>query len=295
MDLSFIIVNYNTTALTIACIQSIYAHTKINSFEVILIDNASSTPSIHEVLLSYPKVILITNKTNVGFGRANNQGIEIAKGKYVFLLNSDTELTSDAAHTFFNYMEAFENKKVACCGAELVNKNGFKQVSYGNFPSLTEAIFMLGLHLVFKKIFEAHLNSGVIIHFEDIREVDFISGADLFIRKSILDDLGGFNPDFFLYFEEVELAKRITTAGYRSVIIPTVKIIHLESASFKQQQYNLSKIQYMAKSRRLYFIMTNQKFTAFGINKVYALQAMLFFCLRLKRNYLQSAYILLNN
>ncbi|WP_431293717.1 glycosyltransferase [Pedobacter sp. P26] len=102
MDLSFIIVNYNTTVLTLACIGSVYQFTQDNKFEVILIDNASADRSILEVKTLYPDVIFLECPENVGFGRANNLGITHAGGKYVFLLNSDALLISDAASVFLN-------------------------------------------------------------------------------------------------------------------------------------------------------------------------------------------------
>lgn len=293
MDLSFIIVNYNTASLTIKCLQSIYAYTKKTSFEIILIDNASTTDNIKNIKELFPEIILIANETNVGFGKANNQGLQIAKGKYVFLLNSDTQLTSDAAAVFFNLMEANENKHIACCGADLINLNGKKQVSFGNFPSIKEAFFMLGFLVFFRQYFNNYISSGAFTHFKTLKEVDFICGADLFIRKSVLSTVGCFDPDFFLYFEEVELMHRIKNAGYSSVIIPDVKIIHLESASFYKKDLSLLKVKYMAESRRLYFIKINRKLTAAIVNKIYAVQSLLLFCKKWRRSYLKAFSILL--
>jgi len=292
MDLSFIIVNYNTTALTLACIGSVYRFTKDNTFEVILIDNASADRSILEVKALYPDVIFLELSENVGFGGANNLGIAHANGKYLFLLNSDTLLTSDAASVFFKFMEEERHKQVGCCGAALVDGDGHDQISYGNFPSLKEAFSALGFLRLYPGYYRTKLSSGVKNHSEETRTVDYICGADMFLRKAVLETTGCFDPDFFLYFEEVELSLRIKKAGYLSVILPKVKIIHYESASLGTSVLNIQKAKYLARSRYLYFKKSRGMLSAMLINKVYALQALVFFIVKKKLSYLKIAGIL---
>jgi len=296
MDVSIIIVNYNTTALTLACLQSIYKHTMANTFEVIIIDNASHDESISSVQHEFPKTIMIYNAVNVGFGRANNQGIAASQGKYIFLLNSDTELTSDAVATFFDYMEKKANSQVACCGADLIAKDGSPRIAYGNFPSLSEAFSALGFLVLYRKYFSRHLSSGVYNYSSAIKVVDFLCGADFFIRRSILERTGVFDPEFFLYFEETELAFRMSKAGYQSILIPEIKIIHHESGSDELHgEYYLQKALVYAKSRKLYFRKTKGLLAATLINKIYAAQAFIQFCISRKTNYLSIAKLLLKN
>lgn len=293
MDFSFVIVNYNTTAHTQACVQSIYDFTERNTFEIIVVDNASTDTSIKNITNQYPQIIFIQNAENLGFGQANNKGIEIAKGKYLFLLNSDTLLTSDAGHTFFTFMEAEDNRKIACCGAALFDIAGNGQISYGNFPSISEALSSLGFLRLYKGYYCKYLSSGVINYSDKVRPVDYLCGADLFLRKSVIEKIGGFDPDFFLYFEEVDLFARLQKFGYISVIIPEVKIIHHEGASVGGSDLiNHMKMNYYASSRRKYFKKWHGSIAALVINKIYALQALIFLVLKREPEYLRSARIL---
>jgi GT2 family glycosyltransferase len=240
MDVSYIIVNFKTSLLTSSCIASIIKYTSSISYEIIVIDNNSGDDSVKQICQLHPEVIMISNVVNLGFGQANNQGIAIAKGKYVFLLNSDTWLISNVAKSFFDYMEVSINSNVACCGAALLDSDGRAQWSYGNFPSLLEAISSLGPFLFYKRYYIKHLSSAVRNCPEDISSVDYICGANMFIRKSILDKIGSFDPDFFLYFEETELSYRMKKAGYLSKILPQERIVHIEGASKSEKsEFNI--------------------------------------------------------
>jgi len=292
MDLSFIIVNYNTTVLTLACIGSVYQFTQDNKFEVILIDNASADRSILEVKTLYPDVIFLECPENVGFGRANNLGITHAGGKYVFLLNSDALLISDAASVFFKFMEEDRHRQVGCCGAALIDSDGHDQISYGNFPSFREAFSALGFLKLYPNYYRTKLSSGVKNDSDKTRAVDYICGADMFLRKTVLEETGCFDTDFFLYFEEVELSRRIKKAGYLSVILPKVKIIHYESASLGGSLLNNEKAKFLAKSRHIYFRKSQGVLSAMLINKVYALQALVFLIVKKNLSYLKMAGIL---
>jgi GT2 family glycosyltransferase len=271
MDISIIIVNYNTSELVVECINSIYKFTKNIQFEVIVIDNASKDQSISQVNALYPEATLVFNKKNTGFGSANNQGIRMSKGKYMFLLNPDTLLTSDALASFFTYMEKECNHDVACCGAELIGEDGSKQVSYGNFPTLLEAISVLGPGIFYKNYYKRKISSGVKVYKTINHHVDYISGAALFIRKSVLNELGIFDEDFFLYFEETELAYRIWLKGYLSVIIPSVKIVHFGGRAHPPDQY-LLRHKMFADSRVLFFKKCYGSISAFMVKWLYRLR-----------------------
>lgn len=252
-DLSFIIVNYNSTAYTHACLHSIYRCTGGLRFEVLVADNASPDRSITELGNTFPDVQLLLLEENKGFGAANNVAIEKAKGAFVFLLNPDTELVSDAATVFMEFMQQPENKDVAVCGGHLFTGTGKGTTSYGNFPSLLQSISSSGLYLFYKKYYREQLDTGVNNTQLHTREVDVISGAAMFIRKEALSQTGIFDTDFFLYFEETELSKRISRAGYRSVLIPSVRILHHEGGSSERNQFNAFGFYHFQKSRRLYY------------------------------------------
>ncbi|HEY0057409.1 MAG TPA: glycosyltransferase family 2 protein [Pedobacter sp.] len=254
MDVSVIIVSYNTYQLTVECIHSVIKYTQYIEYEILVIDNNSSDGSSEKIKQRFPEVTVIQNKKNIGFGQANNLGVLNSRGKYVFFFNSDAYLTDNALKAFFDFMEQAENARVACCGGALFQANGLPQISYGNFPSLLEAVSDLGFYRFYKKYFQQHISSGVINYSNQVREVDYISGADMFIRRTALDIVGLFDKDFFLYFEETELSIRFKRAGFLSIFLPHVKIIHLEGASIKPGiDFNYAKLEQFAKSRVLFF------------------------------------------
>ncbi|MDN5284318.1 MAG: hypothetical protein JWR38_592 [Mucilaginibacter sp.] len=296
LNVSIIIVNYNTTDLTIKCIESIKRFTVKNSYEVILIDNASQDRSILKVPEIFPEIKFIANDTNVGFGRANNIGIKMALGKYVFLLNTDAFLLSDAIFSFWTFMEGKENANIACCGGALVDENKETVVSYGNFPSVLEAFSSIGFFVLYKKYYKRHIHSGVLNYSEEAREVDFICGADMFIRRSVLDKVGLFDPDFFLYFEETELSFRIFKAGYKSFIIPNVNIIHLGGGSQKDNGgINLKQVELFSKSRNIYFEKCYGKKTVMPVKILYTIRALIYGLSTWNKQYTRVAAIILQS
>ena len=133
MDVSIIIVNFNTKDITQKCIESIFQHTSDITFEIILVDNASSDGSV-ELFQKDNRINLVKSDANLGFGRANNLGFQYATGKYIFLLNSDTLLKNNAVKLFYDTAEKEHCKNIACWGTMLKDKNGNIGVSYGNFP-----------------------------------------------------------------------------------------------------------------------------------------------------------------
>lgn len=295
MNVSVIIVNYNTCELTRKCIESIYSFTKENSFEIILVDNNSSDDSVEVISSRFPEVKLILNDTNIGFGRANNRGNAIAKGEFVFFLNSDTYLISDAIKSFYDYMKDVKHSNVAVVGGELLSGHDFDTVSYGNLPSVFEYFSYLGFKKFYQNYFDKKLASGIVNKDSEIKEVGYVNGADMFFRKEIFDLVGQFDEDFFLYFEETELSYRVREKGFISMIIPSVKIIHL--VSFYRDTfsaYNYNKLKIYSKSRFLYFKKTSGLLSAIFTNLItsilYVLQG---FMNKDKDNFIKKAWICL--
>jgi GT2 family glycosyltransferase len=269
MDVTVIIVNYNTTLLTTQCINSVYTHCRSNIFEIILIDNNSADRGIENITYQFPDLTLILNKENKGFGRANNQGIAIAKGEFVFLLNSDTLLHSDAIGFFVNYLRQPSHKKIAVCGGELLDTEGKPATSFGNFPGLFQLVSSLGFSYFYRSYYRRHLDTGVANYDETIKEVNYVSGAAMMIRVSVLKEVGAFDEDFFLFFEETELSYRIVKAGYKSVIIPEVKITHYEGGSSESSYKNY------VRSRQLYYKKTYGYLAAYIAKPLYLCQMVL--------------------
>lgn len=274
IDVTVIIINYNTPELTLESIKSVLTYTSEIQFEIIVIDNASTDNSVKKIEKAYSDdVILIVNEVNVGFGRANNQGIEIAKGEFIFLLNSDAFLTSNALLEFVNFMRHPDNATVAFCGAELYTGSMGTIVSYGNFPTLLEAFSSIGFYLLYKEYYLTHISAGVTNTNQTIRQVEYINGADMFIRKTCLEQHGAFDKDFFLYFEETELAYRLTRKGHSSYILPYVKIIHLGNGSQQtRKKFNYVNFGHYCKGRDLYFKKCHGSFYSFLVRVCFALR-----------------------
>lgn len=295
MDVSVIIVNYNTCELTQKCIESIYAFTTQNSFEVILVDNNSSDNSVELLSKRFPDVKILANKENIGFGRGNNRGNSMAKGKYVFFLNSDAYLISDAIKSFYDFMNHVDNVNVAVVGGELLSGSDFETVSYGNLPTVLEYFSYLGFRIFYKDYFNDKLASGIINKDPETKKVGYVNGADMFFRKDVFDLVGGFDEDFFLYFEETELSHRIKKKGFVSIIIPSVKIIHL--VSFYRDTFsafNYHKLKIYSKSRFLYFKKTAGLpaaiFTNLITSSLYIIQGII---RKDKDNFIKKAWICL--
>ena len=237
MDVSIIIVNYNTKLLISNCINSIYKYTKDIEFEIIVSDNGSKDGSIEMIKATFPNVILIENNENLGFGAANNRGLKIAKGKYIFYLNSDTVLYNNAIKIFFDYWENANNKeKIGALGGILLDENMNETHSYGEYPNYKLLCkqqlnclffhilktFIMVLHL--KKVYEKRQNISKSKK-NQIGEIDgYITGADLFLKNN---NYAHFDENYFMYLEETDLQIKLHNEGFKTYILSEPKIQHL--------------------------------------------------------------------
>ncbi len=237
LDVSVIIVNYNTLELTRNCLKSVFEQTKDISFEVIVSDNGSKDGSIEMIKSEFPNVILIENNANLGFGAANNLGLKMAKGKYIFYLNSDTVLLNNAVKFFFNFWEnSPEKEKIGALGCVLQDEKGNLIHSGGEFPkykSICKERFSELIHSCAKYLLlKLHLGNLYQFSRKGIKservipgKVDYVTGADLFMLN---DDFAKFDERFVLYYEETDLQKNLyNQTGKKSLLIDTPKIIHL--------------------------------------------------------------------
>ncbi|WP_313097092.1 glycosyltransferase family 2 protein [Empedobacter sp.] len=259
MDVSVIIVNYNTTQLVFECIETIYELTKNVIFEIIVVDNNSPDRSIERLNDVFPDVKLILNDKNSGFGAANNLGNKYATGKYLFFLNSDTLLISNAIFDFFQFMEKTPDAGV--CGGNLLTKELKPTISFERFkPNIFNSIDKL-----FFKIFQRIIyGKNRRFLYSEIPKVikGYIIGADFFVRKDVFEGVEGFDENFFMYYEEVDLTHRIEKLEYKSYVLSNVRIVHLEGGSQSGDIHN--KLIWMTDSLRKYYKKTNQ----FGISLV---------------------------
>lgn len=246
IDVSIIIVNYNTKEFTLNCINSVFNQTFGLSFEVIVVDNVSTDGSA-ELFSQDDRILFVSSGQNLGFGMANNVGFKIARGKYVFCLNPDTILLNNAIQILFDFMES--NPRVGICGGNLFDADMKPTHSYRMMlPSLIWEI-----DYKFGELF-TRLKWGKNAEFNywgNPMKVGYITGADMMIRKEIVDKTGGFSKYFFMYYEECELTYRIKNAGYLVYSVPNAHIMHLEGKSFKSSDLTW-KEKCMIKSRWSY-------------------------------------------
>lgn len=241
---SVIIVNYNCYNLTIQAVNSLIEKTKDVNYEIIIVDNNSTDNSVSELNnILDSNIRLIENHTNAGFGAANNIGIKASNGSYLFLLNPDTIFINNALDILYSFYKKNEKKlKLGVIGAQLYDANFNKNITYGIFPKLRS--------LLIEKPAPS-LETNV-----DYIKVDYINGADMFLKKTIVERCGCFDEDFFMYFEETELQKRISKYSLSQYVVPAAKIIHLDGgtfqkvkkrSSFRRYYYDVSKIKYAKK------------------------------------------------
>lgn len=220
MKLSIIVVNYNTREITLQCIKSIEKYPLSQPFEVILVDNNShdnSVSAFKELKIKNFKLKIIRNDANLGFAKANNQGIKIAKGEYVLLLNSDTEVLKNSLNKYLEETEKLAEAGVVGC--KLLNSDKTVQESVFRFPSITRAFrqYMLGQKNILDKYYPK-TNSP--------KEVEVVVGAAFMITPSAFKKVGMLNEKYFMYFEDFDYCREIRKAGLKVYYLPQVKILH---------------------------------------------------------------------
>jgi GT2 family glycosyltransferase len=234
IKLSIIIPSFNTQKLLKDCLISIYQQTKNLSLEIIVVDNASKDKSINMVKNEFPKVKLIENKQNMGFAKANNQGIGQANGKYVLFLNSDTVILDNAISKSINFIE--QQKNVDILGSKLLNKDKTLQPSAGFFPKLRRLFYMMFFidDLPFINRFIKSYQMKNRSFYQKTQELDWVTGAFMLIKRKVLDKISGFDEDFFMYAEEIDLCFRAKKAGFKVWYYKDATTIHLKSKSSKK-------------------------------------------------------------
>lgn len=279
MDVSIIIVNYNTKELIFDCLESIFAHTKGIEFEVIVSDNGSRDGSVNMIKTHFPTVMVIENGENIGFGSANNKALEVAKGKYIFYLNSDTVLLNNAVKLFFDYYETHTELNIGGLGCNLQDKDGNTIDSSGeiagefsNANELLQNLFHLLLrcykvsirHCLFRKPLRPVEKKRKTE--KKIGKVGFITGADLFIKNN---KFAKFDENYFMYYEETDLELQMTREGFEFYLIEGPQIIHLEGGSEKKIVYEVSDLATQGKLNlfysRFYFYKKNRLASSFQL------------------------------
>ena len=226
---SVIIVNWNTRELLLDCLSALYQHPFTQPWEVWVVDNASTDNTPAAVRQQYPQVKLIECTENKGFAVGNNLALERAEGRYALLLNTDTLVRPGAVQELFNFMET--HPQAGAAGPYLLNPDQTLQVSCYPFPTLSREFWRL-FHLDFLLPYAVYDMPRW--NPTQPRPVDSLQGACLILRKETLDQVGLFDPNFFMYTEEIDLCYRIKQAGWEIFWVPTARVVHYGGQSTRQ-------------------------------------------------------------
>ena len=251
MDVSIIIVNYNTKDLTMQCIDSVIEKTTDVKYEIILVDNASADGSVAALKAKYNDIIVIESPTNLGFGRANNLGVKSASGKYLFFLNSDTILLNNAIYHFFNFAETNPQLTLGVAGCVLKDAELKENGSWGELPAI-KRMLLAALRMTRKFSILSEEKQKEIEQNKFVNVCGYITGADMFMLKSVFCNIGEFDDNIFMYYEESDLQRRLEDKGYKQYLLNTPDIIHLEGGSFKSSVNNLKRMM-ITRSKFYYF------------------------------------------
>jgi GT2 family glycosyltransferase len=232
MNVSIIVVNWNTKALLRDCLNSVYEQIS-DDYEIIVVDNASTDGSKEMIRNDFPKVILIENNKNRGFAAANNQGIAVAKGKYVLLLNSDTIVLDNCIANIVSFADTSPHAGVIGC--RVLNSDRTLQRTCFMFPSILNLLLSSSyLYKIFPKsrFFGRELMTWW--DASDVREVDIVKGCFMLVRQEAIEKVGGLDENFFMYAEETDWCYRFKKCGWKVLFAPVGEIIHYGGQSTTQ-------------------------------------------------------------
>ena len=241
MNVSIIVVNWNTKELLLGCLKSIYDTTINSNIEVIVVDNGSHDGSSQAVKESFPQVTLIQNDENKGFAKANNQALSIALGRYILLLNSDAILTDESLTALVNFMDTTPEAGIAAC--QYINREGNKQNSFDNFPTLTTELLNKTL---LKTLFPQKYPSKKKDYYQPM-EVESVIGACMIVRAEAIKQVGMLDEDYFFFMEETDWCFRMHRARWKIYHLPEIKVYHLQGQS-KEKNPSKAWIEYYRSS-----------------------------------------------
>ncbi|WP_294824998.1 glycosyltransferase family 2 protein [uncultured Flavobacterium sp.] len=216
MELSVIIVNYNGLKYLKGCFDSLYDKLKGIDFEIIVLDNNSADDSCNYITQNYPDVRLIESPDNLGFGRGNNAAVQAAHGECLLLINNDTILLD-------NLLPALEflkkDKSAGAVGIKMLDGNGNYLIAAGKFPNPFNLVRLKNIFLMGPEFKSGNFS-------KTFYDVDWLTGSFLLMPKKVYDEVDGFDKDYFMYGEDVDLSRKIANAGYRRIFLPRYRYIH---------------------------------------------------------------------
>ncbi|AWW27116.1 glycosyltransferase family 2 protein [Acetobacterium carbinolicum] len=232
MDLSIIIVNYKTEELTSNCIDSIIkSNTKGLSYEIILVDNASEDGSVEAIKMRFPEVEVIENHENLGFSKANNIGMEVSKGEFLLLLNSDTIVELNTLKGAIAFIS--DHKHIGALGCKILLPSGkLDPACKRSFPTPLNGLYhSLNLDMAFPESTRFGAYNLTYVDENKTCSIDCIMGAFMLVPRAVIDVVGMLDEDFFMYGEDIDWCYRIKQAGYQIIYYPEVRIFHHKKAS----------------------------------------------------------------
>lgn len=260
---SIVIINYNTFELTSKCIDSILFFTKEIDFEIILVDNDSKECSPKKFKEKFPEIILVESFENVGFSKGNNIGISHAKGEYILLLNSDTELINNAIKIVCDFLD--KNQTIGAATSKLIYPNGKVQHCCQSFPSVWLRVLEFSrIHKLFPKNYVAKLFLGSYFDHESYVEPDWIWGTFFMFPKKILKELENqkLNDDYFMYVEDMQWCFDFQKLMYKIAYIPEAHTIHFVGGSPKNENG-------MINQNQLCFLRKNYSYLHYSLLKLF--------------------------
>jgi N-acetylglucosaminyl-diphospho-decaprenol L-rhamnosyltransferase len=245
LDLSIIVVSWNTRDRLEACLRSVYDNPPPGDFEVWVVDNASGDGSPALVREQFPNAHLLENDVNRGFAFASNQGLASSSGRYVLLLNSDAEVEPGGLATMIRFMEG--HPAAGALGPMLVNPDGSFQASYARFPSLAQELLLVTGAAKF--VMGPYAPSPRPQPTEAPHPVDWVAGAALLVRREVADHIGPLDTGYFLFSEETDWCWRMGRAGWPVWYVPDIRVVHHAGASSRQQSARNYGVLYRSKLR----------------------------------------------
>lgn len=265
VTLSIVIVNFETPTYTLECLRSIFANRPLCEFEVILVDNGSQDGSLDLVRDAIPEVICIETGSNLGFSRANNLGINNARGEFVLLLNSDTKILDNSLDRMLEFLRT--NPKAGAIGPRQLDGEGKLQLSWGSFPTFFTEILRKLFHYRLS-INDLKIRDYLEDRYAGFSKVDWISGSCLMVRREAISGAGLLDERYFMYFEDVDWCRCIREAGWEIYFNSDYTILHYGGVSARK---NLLHVLVCYRQSQIYF---TRKY--YGLKGVFLLKMLLF-------------------
>ncbi|MZH05862.1 MAG: glycosyltransferase family 2 protein [Nitrospinae bacterium] len=260
VDLSCIIVNYNSSKQLQNCLESIYKTIHGIDFEVIVVDNSEDDPGWQGLREAFPQAKFISNTSNVGFSKANNQAAKLAQGEALIFINPDTILSDQAINSMQSYI--LSNSEVGALGPKVVDPDGSLQYSCRRFPTIWTGLF--NRYSILTRLFPKNrfTSQYLMLDFDhnEILPVDWLSGCCLMVPKKVFEEIGGFDENYFLFNEDIDLGRMINETGKKVIYFPQAIVNHQVSTSNSKTsarvivKRHLGMMHYFKKHHRVNFL-----------------------------------------